>query len=299
MGTEPAKTLDATAALRQAIERRFPDAVPLAHATVGGVGTGVAAVDALLPGGGLPRGRLTAWVPGGGASAVLRASCTAVVAAGERAAWIDGAGTVTADGWAAGPLLLRPSGEVEALACAEELLQSGGFGLVVVTGLSRNAARCGVRLSRAAKSGGSGLVLVGPVMEVAALRVECGITAEDWRWRADPFGAPGELGSVRIRLEARSLGWSGATTFDLPVWTHAPRASLDPLLVDRRGVMGRRAAWRRAQAGRGTRTRTGATTAAAPSDVSSTRVAGTHSITDASYSVDSESDTIASMESGW
>ncbi|MGH7445547.1 MAG: hypothetical protein ACREKM_11745, partial [Longimicrobiales bacterium] len=92
-------------------------------------------------------------------------------------------------------------------------------------------------------------------------------------------------------------GWSGATTFDLPVWTHAPRASLDPLLVDRRGVMGRRAAWRRAQVGRGRRT--GATTAAAPSDVSSTRVVGTHSITDASYSADSESDMIASMESGW
>ncbi len=285
MSTAAART-DTTprlAELRQAIERRFPDAVPLAHATVGAIGTGVGAVDALLPGGGLPRGRVTAWVPGSGASAVLRAACSAVVGRGERAAWIDGAGTVTADGWVAGPLLLRPRGEVEALTCAEELLQSGGFGLVVVTGLSRHAARCGVRLSRAAKAGGSGLILVGPVLEVAALRVGCGIVPGGWRWRADPFGAAGELERVRLRLEARSLGWSGATTFELPVWTHAARAALDPLLVDRRGVTDRRAAWRRAHAARAEREirRTNASSAS-------------QTITDGSYSVENASDPIAS-----
>ncbi len=214
-------------ALRQAIEQRFPDALPLHHAaTPSSVPTGIGAVDAVLPGSGLPRGRLTSWAPGGGARAVLRSACSAVIARGERAAWIDGARTVTADGWTRGPLLLRPTGEVEALACAEELLQSGGFGLVVVTGLGRHGARCSVRLSRAAKAGGSGLVLVGDAAEVAALRVGCRIEEGGWRWRRDPFGGPGELVSVRLQLEARALGWSGATSFDLPVWTHAPRSSV-------------------------------------------------------------------------
>ena len=239
--------MSAVEALRRTIEERFPDALPLAHATVGAAAVGIAAVDALLPGGGLPRGRLTAWQGGGGGSAVLRAACTAAVARGERAAWIDGAGTVTADGWSSGPLLLRPQGEVEALVCAEELLQSGGFGLVVVTGLGRSAARCGVRLSRAAKAGGSGLVMVGPATDVAALRIACMIAPEGWRWRAGPLDGCAEAASVRIRLEARALGWSGATSFELPVWTYAPRAALDPLLVDRRGVTNRRTAWRRAQ----------------------------------------------------
>ncbi|HEU5209372.1 MAG TPA: hypothetical protein VFU06_08175 [Longimicrobiales bacterium] len=238
-------------ALRQAIEQRFPDALPLHHAaTPSSVPTGIGAVDALLPGSGLPRGRLTSWAPGGGSSAVLRSTCSAVIARGERAAWIDGAHTVTADGWTRGPLLLRPNGEVEALACAEELLQSGGFGLVVVTGLGRHGARCSVRLSRAAKAGGSGLVLVGDAAEVAALRVGCRIEEGGLRWRRDPFGGPGELVSVRLRLEARALGWSGATSFDLPVWTHAPRSGVDDLLVDRRGVTDRRTAWRRAYAKR-------------------------------------------------
>ena len=239
------------AALRQAIEQRFPDALPLHHAMVpSSVPTGIGAVDALLPGSGLPRGRLTSWAPGGGSSAVLRSACSAVIARGERAAWIDGAHTVTADGWTRGPLLLRPHGEVEALACAEELLQSGGVGLVVGTGLGRHGARCSVRLSRAAKAGGSGLVLVGEAAEVAALRVGCRIEEGGLCWRRDPFGGPAELVSVRVRLEARSLGWSGATSFDLPVWTHAPRSSVDDLLVDRRGVADRRTAWRRAYARR-------------------------------------------------
>jgi len=235
--------------LRQAIEQRFPDALPLHHAaTPSSVSSGIVAVDALLPGGGLPRGRLTSWAPGGGSSAVLRSACSAVIARGERAAWIDGARTVTADGWTRGPLLLRPNGEVESLACAEELLQSGGFGLVVVTVLGRHGARGSVRLWRAAKAGGCGRVLVGDAAEVAALRVDCRIDEGGWRWRRDPFGGAGELLSVRVRLEARALGWSGATSFDLPVWTHAPRSNVDELLVDRRGVTDRRAAWRRAYA---------------------------------------------------
>src|SRR5690606_24907772 len=58
--------------LRQALERRFPDALPLGTALAPAIGTGVPALDLMLPGGGLARGRVTTWRPGGGATGVLR-----------------------------------------------------------------------------------------------------------------------------------------------------------------------------------------------------------------------------------
>src|SRR5688572_17519676 len=50
-------------ALREALEQRFPNAKPLVFRTAGAVSTGLAALDAMLPGGGLPRGRLSLWQP--------------------------------------------------------------------------------------------------------------------------------------------------------------------------------------------------------------------------------------------
>src|SRR5436190_642052 len=77
-------------ALRALLEARFPDATPVTHRTAEPVATGISALDAILPGGGLPRGRLTVWVPEGGATAILRAASQTTVLNGERAVWIDG-----------------------------------------------------------------------------------------------------------------------------------------------------------------------------------------------------------------
>src|SRR5690242_21959078 len=96
--------MPATAAattLRALLEQRFPDAAPLtggAHAT-DAVATGIAALDRILPNHGLPRGRLSVWAPLGAANAILRGACHAVVAAGERAAWIDTDNTVADAFW--------------------------------------------------------------------------------------------------------------------------------------------------------------------------------------------------------
>lgn len=222
--------------LRQAMQERFPDALPLAHGLAPAVATGIGALDGVLPGGGLARGRVTLWEPGGGATAVLRAACRAAVVRGERAAWVDGAGQQAAESWAEGVLLVRPSGPVAALVCAEELLRCGGFALVVLAGAGTAAGGEAVRLGRAARAGGSAFVLVGGEAAVAHMRLAARIAADGYRWRSDPFGAPVAVERARVVVEARSLGWSRKVMFEVPVHGHAQRLALEPALVDRRGA---------------------------------------------------------------
>ncbi len=222
-------------ALRELLEQRFPDALPVTHRTAGGVTTGIAALDRALPGGGLPRGRLVAWTPGGGATAVLRSACRAALERGERAAWVDGAGVACGDGWRGEAALFRPAGAREALACAEELVRSGGFVLVVLAG-ARAADTERVRLSRAAKEGGATLVLLDPGGFMAGVRLVSRIRPDAYRWRLDPFGEPAEVDSVTVRAHVEALGWSKEAEFSLPVAAHDLRLSLEPALGDRRGA---------------------------------------------------------------
>ncbi len=224
------------AELRAALALRFPDALPLFYRTTVAVPTGIVNLDALLPNGGLPCGRLSVWAPGGGATAILRGACANVIRRGERSAWVDGAG-VLAGSWPEGSLLLRAGTEQDALVCAEELLRSGGFALVGLSGASRAVGRGAVRLSRAAKQGGSAFVAVSDESAVASLRLASRLPPEGYRWRLDPFGQPVEVDAVRVEVEARSMGWSGETAFVLPVMNRPVRLAMDPLLVDRRGVV--------------------------------------------------------------
>jgi hypothetical protein len=225
--------------LRETLAERFPDAQPLVYRTAGALATGIGALDGLLPGGGLPRGQLTVWRPGGGATAVLRAACVATTGRGERAAWVDTGGQILGDDWPAGPLLLRPAGPAEALECAEELARCGGFGLVV---LGQGPMEIPVRLGRAAREGGSVVVAMNADTSQARLRIESRLAAEAWSWRNGPFGEPSEVESAVLEVSALALGWSGQTRFRLPVIARGSRLALDPLLVDRRGAP-RRAVW--------------------------------------------------------
>ncbi|MGH7481623.1 MAG: hypothetical protein ACRELV_05665, partial [Longimicrobiales bacterium] len=60
-------------ALRELLQERFPGAQPVAPGgTARPAALGVAPLDRMLPEGGLPRGRLTHWRPGAGATALLR-----------------------------------------------------------------------------------------------------------------------------------------------------------------------------------------------------------------------------------
>ena len=223
------------AQLKQDLARRFPDAAPLPAGLLGAVGTGIGALDALLPNGGLARGRVTLWRPGGGATAVLRAALLATAERSERGAWVDVGGTQIT-GFGAGPLLVRPKDEVEAVVCAEELLRCGGFALVVLAGGGKQVAGAAIRLGRAARAGGSAFALLGVEAGVAHMRIETRIPPEGYRWRLDPFGDPVEPESALIETTASSMGWSGRTRFELPLQLYRVRVGPEQGLVDRRGA---------------------------------------------------------------
>lgn len=226
---------DRNAALRALIEHRFPDATPVTHRTAEPVATGIEVLDEILPGRGLPRGRLTVWMPQGGASAVLRAACHTTVAAGERAVWIDGLGTVAGPFWEEGPILVRPRSRKHGLRGAEELLRSGGFALVVIAGIEPEGTET-VRLSRAAREGGGALVTLTTHASMASLRITSQILRESYRWRKTPFGDPAEAQEAKLRVRVRSLGWNRSVDFSVPLVPYDLRMSIEPGLVDRRGA---------------------------------------------------------------
>lgn len=227
--------MSAVAELRQVLEARFPNAVPLPQRTVPQLPTGVAELDRILPAGGLPRGRLSIWMPGLGGAAVLRATCAQTVARGERAAWVDGVGRAAPSVEWGSVLLARPKSEKEALECTEELLLSGGFALVVRSGKgSERSDR--VRLCKAAREGGCALVEVSRNAHMAALRIEGKMSARNFRWRCNALGEPTEVESVSLQLRVMAGGWDRESEVILKVVDHENTLSLEPGLADRRGV---------------------------------------------------------------
>lgn len=174
-------------------------------------------------------------MPQGGATAILRAACLAAARTGERAAWIDGLGTITGQFWEEGPILVRPANRRNSLRAAEELLRCGGFGIIVLTG-SEPAGTEMVRLSRAAREGGTAFVALTTHTSMASVRMVSRIMPHSYVWRSTPFGEPAEACSASIRVTAQSLGWNRHTDLRIPVLPHDLRVSLEPGLPDRRGM---------------------------------------------------------------
>ncbi len=222
------------AALRALVEQRFPDALPITHRTTA-VATGLAPLDRILPSGGLPRGRLSAWTSHGGASAILRAACLTTIVAGERATWIDGLGAVAGAFWQDGPMLLRPKSPAHALRATEEVLRSGGFSLVVLSGVEPGKTET-VRLTRAAREGGAALVTLAQETPMASLRLTSRFLPHGYRWHRDPFGGPAMAHLAVVRVRAQAPGWNAQADLTIPILYDELRLSLEPSLVDRRGV---------------------------------------------------------------
>ena len=108
---------------------------PLPHAP--GMPTGVDALDQSLASGGFPRGRLTEIVGATGKLTLLRRVVDAAVARGEWIAYIDASRTLSPRDWAhlahvEGVWMVRPPEPSRAAWCADVLLRSAAFSLVVL-----------------------------------------------------------------------------------------------------------------------------------------------------------------------
>jgi recombination protein RecA len=130
--------------------------------------TGIAALDAVLLGGGLPRGRLTELVgaTGSGKTTLARAIVEKTVSARGWVAYIDAQRTLDARDWvhlgdAQGVWMIRPHDAQRAAWCADVLLRSGAFALVVLDGAPLLSKSNAVRLTRLARDAAAALMILG------------------------------------------------------------------------------------------------------------------------------------------
>jgi hypothetical protein len=151
-----------TAPLLLSLPERIRRLVP---ATRPGLGFGIAALDAALPAG-VPRGQITAFdAPlGSGGTTLLLALAEATLRADEGVALVDAerslAPQAAAHLAALGPFwVVRPRAHESAWWCADVLLRTGAFGLVIVDRVPAPARRVAVRLQRLAHDHDTALVI--------------------------------------------------------------------------------------------------------------------------------------------
>jgi hypothetical protein len=130
-----------------------------------GLAFGIPVLDALLPFG-LPRGQITALdAPlGSGGTALLFSLAEATLRADEGVAFVDAARTLAPQGAAhlagLGPFwVIRPRGTESAWWCADILLRTGAFGLVIVDQAPPPSRTVAVRLQRLARDKDAVLVV--------------------------------------------------------------------------------------------------------------------------------------------
>jgi hypothetical protein len=130
--------------------------------------TGITELDRALSDGGVPSGRLTEvqGARGSGRTTLIRHLVMTAVAARRWVAVIDGSRTLAPREWAeagdSGRLwVIRPPGADRSAWCADILLRSGAFSLVVLDSPPSLSRQVAVRLTRLAKEHDVALVVVG------------------------------------------------------------------------------------------------------------------------------------------
>ena len=144
--------------------------------------TGIEALDRALSDGGVPSGRLTEiqGVRGSGRTTLVRHLVQTAVEARRWVAVIDGSRTLAPREWAeagdSGRLwMILPHGTDKSAWCADILLRSGAFSLVVLDSAPSLSREVAIRLTRLAREHDAALVIVGdtPVIGSAVrLRVK-------------------------------------------------------------------------------------------------------------------------------
>ena len=241
--TAPARvlaSLDLSASVRAlklqlgAIEESVrPDRAPLP--------TGIAELDALLVGRGIPRGRLTeiTGAKGSGRTSMLRTLVTAVATGGRWVAYIDAARTLAPRDWAhvgseRAPLwIIRPTTSARATWCADLLLRSGAFALVVMDGAPQLSRVLAVRLTRLARDVGAAFVVTGEHGgDATGSSVRIRLAARDPARAARGSGTRSER-STTITLEKGGKRRTLEVSYGRAV---ARRLCAHPEVPDRRGV---------------------------------------------------------------
>jgi hypothetical protein len=237
-----APDLDALATLR----RRIADVERGDVRPAFGFATGVSALDAALHGtGGVPRGRLTELLgaDGSGTTTLARRLVARALADGAWVAYVDATRTLAPRDWAGlgrrgammaegmavttgragvdAPLhdtperlwVVRPPDATRAAWCADVLLRSGGFGLVVVDGAPVLSRAVAMRLLQLARDADAALVLLGAGTRASdlagALRLRVRAAPGGYGGHALPHApsAPPSGGSRRWRSAPEGGGW--------------------------------------------------------------------------------------------
>ncbi|MEO7713831.1 MAG: ATPase domain-containing protein [Gemmatimonadaceae bacterium] len=206
--------------------------------------TGIAALDLVLPGGGLPRGRLTEIVgsTGSGKTTLVRAVVEATAAGRGWVAVIDAQRTLDARDWvhlgdADGVWIIRPHDATRAAWCADILLRSGAFALVVLDGAPTLTKSAAVRLTRLARDGGAALVMLGDRAGAAsqlggAVRLVVERAAPGTR-RSRHDAGDGTTRTIAVRVEKGGTLRTVEVSCAIAV---ARRLCAHPEVPDRRGV---------------------------------------------------------------
>jgi hypothetical protein len=235
------------------------------------VPTGIATLDEALSDGGVPCGRLTEifGARGSGRTTLARQIVASALDTGRWVAYVDGSRTLAPRDWAVlggtrRLWIIRPPNAERSAWCADVLLRSGAFGLVVLDGGPPLTRQVAVRLTHLARDHDAALLLVGEAQAggvIGAVRLTVRRQRADrpalsaWPSRRAQAGVPqNSLGAgsertvrtLRITIEKGGTHHSAEVSCAIDV---ARRLCAHPEVPDRRGVAARNRQGKRVPAG--------------------------------------------------
>lgn len=207
----PAEKLASIAALRLELEHRFREAIPDARPLEGeAIGTGIAALDALLPDGGLRPGEsaLVDAREGAGLTSLLSSWARTASLAGETVAVLDATDEASPHAFvepeggraAIWTILPRPA---EAYPALDVLLRSGAFGLLVVRGAPPALRDVGSRLQALARDRRCRLIFCGHAPMRPTVRMSLRLRGIEWL--EAPVGAMPRARRIEASVDARTV----------------------------------------------------------------------------------------------
>ena len=205
-----ANKLETLEALRLELARRFREALPETRPEEGpALGSGLEALDAILPHGGLRPGESARFeaAPGAGALGVLSSFARNAVKAGEAVAVVDASPHALPHPWVEpegaeeGSLWVVTPEAHETWAAVDVLLRSGAFGLVIVVDARAASRDVGLRATRLVRQRRTRLLVTGP--KAFPTTFEVALRLASIEWDEAPLGAVPSRASVEASCDGR------------------------------------------------------------------------------------------------